>query len=82
MELSRRHIQHKLEKVFERHGALEVVPPLLLPKTDLYDKNKQIVTFMDPDGNVVQVGRLYKSSRSSHCQLFNLNNPHYSYHTI
>ncbi|TPX34299.1 hypothetical protein SmJEL517_g03036 [Synchytrium microbalum] len=55
LELAVKKVHDLLKVTFERHGALELVPPLLMPKTDLYDQNKQVVSLMDPDGNIVQL---------------------------
>ncbi|ODM97010.1 Eukaryotic translation initiation factor 2-alpha kinase 4 [Orchesella cincta] len=52
------HFFHKLkltvQKVFERHGGLELGTPILMPKTQLYDEdNESCVNLMCHSGNIV-----------------------------
>ncbi|CAL8138262.1 unnamed protein product [Orchesella dallaii] len=53
------HFFHKLkltvQKVFERHGGLEVGSPILMPKTPLYEENESCVNLMCHSGNIVSL---------------------------
>ena len=43
-------------KVFRRHGAIDISPPLLIPKNSLYEWNaKNPVYLMDPQGSLNQL---------------------------
>ncbi|CAH1791711.1 unnamed protein product [Owenia fusiformis] len=47
------HVQGMLERVFQKHGAVQVVTPLLMPKCDVYKHIEQYVCLMDRSGGMV-----------------------------
>ncbi|KAI9261602.1 kinase-like domain-containing protein [Phascolomyces articulosus] len=49
-------IREQMSKVFRRHGAIDISPPLLIPKNSLYEWNsKNPVYLMDPQGSLNQL---------------------------
>ncbi|XP_013386608.1 eIF-2-alpha kinase GCN2 isoform X2 [Lingula anatina] len=51
--LVHRQIRSTIENLFQRHGAVQVNTPLLLPKCDAYGQNEQYVSLMDFGGKIV-----------------------------
>lgn len=44
-----------LARIFGRHGAIPLNAPLLMPRSDIYDKDQKPVTIMDQSGSVLQL---------------------------
>ncbi|CAG8465302.1 15816_t:CDS:10 [Cetraspora pellucida] len=48
-------VRDYMVKIFRHHGAVELITPLLMPKSDIYDEDKKAVFLMDSDGGIVQL---------------------------
>ena len=47
------YIIQTIERIFQKHGALRLNAPLLMPRSDMYEYTDQYVTLMDHSGDIV-----------------------------
>ena len=47
------YITQCMERIFQKHGALRLNAPLLMPRSDMYEYTDQYVTLMDHSGAIV-----------------------------
>uniref|UniRef100_T1IQL0 non-specific serine/threonine protein kinase n=1 Tax=Strigamia maritima TaxID=126957 RepID=T1IQL0_STRMM len=53
--LAQKFVRNELSKIFQRHGALNVITPLFMPKSSFYENNDLCVTIIDHSGAVVSL---------------------------
>lgn len=51
----RQRVKHIISSIFEKHGALELTTPLLLPKSKLYSRTETNVQMMSHGGSIVTI---------------------------
>lgn len=48
-------VQEMMVKIFQHHGAVRLITPLLMPKCDLYAKTDLYTRFIDHCGHLVSL---------------------------